>query len=90
MKAIDTLPTGKFVFRLRFTVDGKRVLATVPEANEVLVYDSATRRVLARMPVEGTPVSTAITPDDHNAYVVAMHTWWRPELGASSKSTWKR
>jgi YVTN family beta-propeller protein len=71
MKSIDTLPTGKFVFRLRFTGDGKRVLATVPEAGEVLVFDAATRKVAARIAVEGTPVSVAISAGDRFAYVVA-------------------
>jgi YVTN family beta-propeller protein len=74
MKSIDTLPTGKFVFRLRFTADGKRVLATVPEAGELLVYDAATRKIVSRIAIDGAPISVAIASDDRTAYVVAAGT----------------
>ena len=47
------------------------MLATVPEAGELLVYDAPTRKVVNRIAIEGTPVSVVITGDDRLAYVVA-------------------
>jgi YVTN family beta-propeller protein len=58
------------LIRLRFTPDGKRVLATEPDSNAVRVYDAATRKLIHFVPVEGLPVSVALTPDGKRAYVV--------------------
>jgi YVTN family beta-propeller protein len=71
MTAVDTLPTGKFVFRLRFRPDGKRVVATVPESDEVLVFDAATHKVAGRVAIAGTPLSVAVAADGRTGYVVA-------------------
>jgi YVTN family beta-propeller protein len=70
MKSVETIPTAKFVFRVRFTPDGKRVLATEPESNAVRVFDAASRKLIQSIPVDGLPVSVAITADGKRAYVV--------------------
>jgi YVTN family beta-propeller protein len=71
MKTLETFSTEKFVFRLGFTHDGKRVLATEPESDAVLVFDAATRKLLHTIAIPGAPVSIAIGADDRLAYVVA-------------------
>jgi YVTN family beta-propeller protein len=71
MQSVATLATPKFAFRLRFTPDGKRVLATIPESGAVLVFDAETHKESGHIAVDGTPLSVAVSVDGRLAYVVA-------------------
>jgi YVTN family beta-propeller protein len=65
-----TLPSfTKHSNRLKFTPDGKLVLITDPESNEVLVIASATRKLLKRIPVCALPEGLLMNPDNRVAFV---------------------
>jgi YVTN family beta-propeller protein len=70
MQTVASLPTPKFAFRLRFTPDGMHVLATIPEAGAVMVFDAQSRKESGRVAVDGTPLSVAVSADGRLAYVV--------------------
>jgi len=55
--------------RLKFTPDGRRVLISDPEANEVVVLDRASRKLVQRVKVDGLPLGILITPDGRVAYI---------------------
>jgi YVTN family beta-propeller protein len=74
MQAIATLSTPKFAFRLRFTPDGRRVLATIPDAAALLVFDAQSRQESGRVALEGAPLSVAVSADGLLAYVVVGGT----------------
>src|SRR5690349_20115609 len=69
-KVIATIPSlTKHSNRLKFTPDGKLVLISDPESNEVLVLDAAARKVIKRISVPAVPLGIQITPDGAQAYV---------------------
>jgi len=69
-KVIATIPSlTKHSNRLKFTPDGKLVLISDPESNEVLVLNAAARKVIKRISVPATPLGIQITPDGAQAYV---------------------
>ncbi|HMK30775.1 MAG TPA: beta-propeller fold lactonase family protein [Terriglobales bacterium] len=55
--------------RLKFTPDGKRVLISDLEADEVLVLDAASRKEIKRLKPGRSPEGVLITPDGKRAYV---------------------
>jgi len=61
--------TTKSINRVKFTVDGKRVLVSDPPANEVLVYDAATREIVKRIATPEGPSGIVVTPDGKRAFV---------------------
>lgn len=61
--------TTKMINRVRFTVDGKRVLVSDPPANEVLVYDAATRAIVKHITTPEGPSGIVVTPDGKRAFV---------------------
>jgi hypothetical protein len=61
--------TTKSINRVKFTVDGKRVLVSDPPANEVLVYDAATREIVKRIATPEGPSGIVIVPDGKRAFV---------------------
>jgi YVTN family beta-propeller protein len=69
-KVIETIPgLTKHSNRLKFTPDGKLVLISDPETNQVLALDAKTRKLLQRISVPAGPVGIQITPDGRQAYV---------------------
>jgi YVTN family beta-propeller protein len=68
-KVVSTIDVEHFVFRLAFTPDGRYVLATVPDAGVVEVYQAATGdRVKQIETPGGSPVTLAIDPDGRRAF----------------------
>jgi len=59
-KVTATIATSAFIYRLRFTPDGKYVLAMQPETGAVLVYDAATRALVKTLEIGGAPVAAAV------------------------------
>jgi YVTN family beta-propeller protein len=55
--------------RLKFTPDGKRVLISDPEGQQVLVLDATTRKLIQRIDVPGFPLGILIPPDGQRAYI---------------------
>jgi YVTN family beta-propeller protein len=69
-KVIVTIPAlTKHSNRLKFTPDGKLVLISDPEANEVLALDAKSHKLIQRISVPAGPVGIQITPDGKKAYV---------------------
>ncbi|HEV2718687.1 MAG TPA: YncE family protein, partial [Thermoanaerobaculia bacterium] len=66
----QTIPTTtKSINRVKFTVDGKRVLVSDPPSNEVLVYDAAKRALIGRIATPAEPSGIVIAPDGKRAFV---------------------
>jgi len=66
----QTIPTTtKSINRVKFTMDGKRVLVSDPPANEVLVYDAATREIVKRIATPEGPSGIVVAPDGKRAFV---------------------
>jgi len=61
--------TTKSINRVKFTVDGKRVLVSDTPANEVLVYDAATREIVKRIATPEGPSGIVVVPDGKRAFV---------------------
>ena len=59
--------------RLKFTPDGRRVLVSDVDANEIVVVDAATRKEITRLPVGQRPLGILMAPDGSRAFV-AMNT----------------
>jgi len=55
--------------RLKFTRDGKFVLISDPEANEVLILDTTSRKVTRKIPVGNSPEGILIAPDGARAFL---------------------
>jgi YVTN family beta-propeller protein len=55
--------------RLKFTPDGKRVLISDPEGNQVLVVDAASRKLIQRVDIPGFPLGVLIAPDGQRAFI---------------------
>jgi len=66
----QTIPTTtKSINRVKFTVDGKRVLVSDPPSGEVLVYDAAKRTLIGRIATPAEPSGIVIAPDGKRAFV---------------------
>jgi len=66
----ETIPAlTKHSNRLKFTPDGKLVLISDAEANQVLAIESSTRKLVKRIPVCATPLGIQMAPDNKLAYV---------------------
>lgn len=55
--------------RLKFTPDGKLALISDPETNELVIVDTATRKITKMLNVGRNPGGTLIVPDGSRAYV---------------------
>ncbi|HJX84216.1 MAG TPA: YncE family protein, partial [Candidatus Angelobacter sp.] len=55
--------------RLKFTPDGKLVLISDPETNQVLAIESSTRRLIKRISVCAVPQGIQMSPGSKLAYV---------------------
>jgi YVTN family beta-propeller protein len=69
-KVIETLSVGtKRTNRLKFTPDGKLVLLSDRDGDELVVLDAATRKERARLKMGRNPEGIQITPNGSLAYV---------------------
>jgi YVTN family beta-propeller protein len=59
----------KMANRVKFTLDGKRVLISDPPSNQVLVYDATSRQLVKKVDVEKGPEGILIAPDGKRAFV---------------------
>ncbi len=55
--------------RLKFTLDGKRVLVSDLDANELVVLDAASRKEIKRLALGKTPLGILMAPDRSRAFV---------------------
>lgn len=70
-KVVANVPVSTFVFRIRFTPDGRYALATEPEAHQLLVFDASSRELVKKVPIEGAPVTVAVDASSKRAYVAS-------------------
>jgi YVTN family beta-propeller protein len=66
------LPAIGAAFRLHFTPDGKRVLASDLPNGEVVVIDVASRKEEKRIQVAQAPIGMVVTPDSRRAFVACQ------------------
>jgi YVTN family beta-propeller protein len=67
---VTTLPTTtKLANRVKFTLDGKRVLVSDPASNTLLVYDAATKELVRTLTMAAQPSGIQLTPDGKRAFV---------------------
>ena len=63
-KVVATIPAlTKHSNRLKFTLDGKLVLISDAESNQVLVMDTKERKVVQKITVGEVPLGIQIAPD---------------------------
>lgn len=69
-KVIETLPANmRGANRLKFTVDGKRVLITSLSAPSIAVYDVASRKEIKRINIGHGAAGLLLQPDGNRAFV---------------------
>jgi DNA-binding beta-propeller fold protein YncE len=70
-KVIDSLQTSGMPYRIGFTPDGISAVVTNPMANEVRVFDAATRAHRATIPLDpgDQPLGLIFSPDNATAWV---------------------
>lgn len=74
LEQIDVLPIGP-AFGLAVTPDGEQLYVSSPSEGDVAVVDLATRKVVCRVPVQGTPRRIAFSPIGDKAYVTNEWNW---------------
>ena len=67
IQTIDVAPTRSN--RLKFTLDGNRVLITDARGNQVVVIDAASRKEIKRLNLGRAPQGILMAPDGLHAYV---------------------
>ena len=66
----QTVTTGtKMANRVKFTLDGKRVLLSDPPSNQLLVYDASSRQLVKKIQSEAGPEGILIAPDGKRAFI---------------------
>ena len=66
------IATGRGVYNLAVTPDGRRLLATLKQGSHFEVFDLASRRSLARLPTSTTLAhGVAVSPDSRYAFVTS-------------------
>ncbi len=63
----------KMANRVKFTLDGKRVLVSDPPSNQVLVYDAMTRQLVKKIDTEAGPSGILIAPDGKRAFIACSN-----------------
>lgn len=70
----QTLPTTtKLANRVKFTLDGKWVFVSDPDANTVLVYDAATKEIIKSINMAEGPSGVVMAPDGKRAFVACAN-----------------
>jgi len=70
----QTVTTGtKMANRVKFTLDGKRVLVSDPPSNAVLVLDAASHQVVKKIDTEAGPSGILIAPDGKRAFIACSN-----------------
>jgi YVTN family beta-propeller protein len=59
--------------RLKFTPDGRRALISDFSTGDLVVVDTATRRVVKRIKIAGSVAGILLAPDGVRAYVAATY-----------------
>ena len=73
-KVTQTVTTGtKMANRVKFTLDGKRVLISDVPSNQVLVYDAATRQLVKKIDTDAGPSGILIAPDGKRAFIACSN-----------------
>jgi YVTN family beta-propeller protein len=67
-RVIETVTSGDFPIRVKFTPDGRHALVSNARDGEVAVFDAATREVLRRIPTGTMPVGLLVLPNGSKAY----------------------
>ena len=62
---------GRAPIRVKFTMDGRHVLVSDSQGNEVVVFDASTRKELKRIPVGGVPAGLLVEPSGRRAFVAS-------------------
>jgi YVTN family beta-propeller protein len=69
-KVARTVTTGtKMANRVKFTLDGKRVLVSDPPSNEVFVFDAATKELVKKISTAAGPSGILIAPGGKRAFI---------------------
>jgi len=74
-RVVDTLRVGSQPYRIVFSPDGRRVLVTTPQSDEVWLFDAESRREIGRVktPAQGgtpgQPFGVAWSPEGRVAYI---------------------
>jgi YVTN family beta-propeller protein len=70
----QTVTTGtKMANRVKFTLDGKRVLVSDPPSNAVLVLDAVSHQVVKKIDTEAGPSGIFIAPDGKRAFIACSN-----------------
>ncbi len=86
-KVKETIPSlTRHSNRLKFTPDGKLVLISDAESNQVLAIESSSRKLLKRIPVCAQPLGIQMAPDNRQAYVACAQSGQVAILDLSSLS----
>jgi YVTN family beta-propeller protein len=73
-KVIQIVTTGtKMANRVKFTRDGKRVLVSDPPANQVLIFNAASRQLVKKIDTEAGPEGILIAPDGKRAFIACSN-----------------
>lgn len=71
IKVVERVKLGEHPYRVRFTPDGKFLMATMPNTKELIVIDTATRNEVKRIKLESTPLGLIFSKDGKTAFVTA-------------------
>lgn len=74
LEQLDILQVGP-AFGLAVTPDGEQLYVSSPSDGSVAVVELATRKVVGRVSVQGTPRRIAFSPSGHQAYVTNEWNW---------------
>ena len=74
LATLDVLPVGP-AFALAVTPDGEQLYVSSPSEGSVAVVELATRKILNRVSVQGTPRRIAFSPSGDQAYVTNEWNW---------------
>lgn len=74
LEQLDVLPVGP-AFGLAVTPDGEQLYVSSPADGSVTIVELATRKIVNRVSVQGTPRRIAFSPSGDQAYVTNEWNW---------------
>ncbi|HKN65382.1 MAG TPA: YncE family protein [Gemmatimonadaceae bacterium] len=74
LEQLDILPVGP-AFGLAVSPDGEQLYVSSPADGAVTIVELATRKILSRVAVQGTPRRIAFSPSGDQAYVTNEWNW---------------